>query len=148
MTAFKNSRRFILSLFMLAGVVFASGCETNTNDPLPTGKTLTVGGKVNSASKDGNFITFSPSSEFYSARFYEGSIPFNDLKGSGWDGRSGFIDQLTNNTTMNDNINDHKSPFNVASVSALESGKTYTMLIFYTSATTDVNNQGTIVFTR
>lgn len=148
MRILQHFQRFILAILLISGIIFTAGCETNSNDPLPTGKTLTVGGKVNSASQEGTTLTFSPSTQFYSARFYEGNIPFNDLKGSGWEGRSGFIDKLTDNTTQSDNINDWKSPFNAATVSALESGKTYTMLIFYTSATTDASQQGTIVFTR
>jgi hypothetical protein len=133
---------------MLAGVVLASGCENlNSNDPLPTGKTLTVGGKVNSAEKEGTVLTFSPSTQFYTARFYEGSIPFADVSGSKWSGRP-IIDKLADNTTVNDAINDWKSPFNVANVTALEAGKTYTMHIFFTSDVNDANQQGTIVFTR
>ncbi|HYF02424.1 MAG TPA: hypothetical protein VEC36_03545 [Patescibacteria group bacterium] len=147
MKVLKNSRRMFLSMCVLTGAIFSSGCETNTNDPLPTGKTLTVGGKVNSASHTGTTLTFSPSSQFYTARFYAGTIPFSDLRGTGWQGRP-IIATLVNNETFSDGNQDWSSPFNLANVTGLESGQTYTMQIFYTSNMTDANQQGTIVFTR
>ncbi|MES2766708.1 MAG: hypothetical protein V4642_12610 [Bacteroidota bacterium] len=142
----KFTQRFLLTILLTAAVIFAAGCDTNTNDPTPTGKTLTVGGKINSASKEGAVLTFSPSSEFFSARFYDGNVPFADLSGTKWQDRS-IIARLTDNINFSDNLNDHKSPLDISQL-ALESGKTYTMMVFYTSATTDVNQQGTLVFTR
>jgi hypothetical protein len=141
----------ILSVFLLVAVALQIQCSKSPTASTPTPPSgnngLTVGGKVQNASFANGVLTFSPSDEFYSARFYDGEIAFSALNGTQWSSQTSFA-RIADNSVFGDGTNDWKSPFDLSSVSGLVPGHVYTMFIFYTSNISSENDQGTIVFTR
>ncbi len=139
-------RTRLWTIVLLTAVAIGAGCSDNPTPPSGN-NALPVGGKINNASFADGFLIFSPSTEFFTARFYAGNVPFNDLRGTGWQSVTP-VAGLVDNVTQSDGINDWKSPFNLAVVDVLDVGSLYTMLVFYTSDLTNAADQGTIVFRR
>jgi hypothetical protein len=140
----------LLLVVLLVAVSLQMQCSkspSSTPTPPSGNNGLTVGGKVQNASFANSVVTFSPSDEFYSARFYDGEVAFSALSGTQWSSKTS-VARIADNSVPNDGTSDWKSPFDLSVVSGLVQGHVYTMFIFYTSAITSENDQGTIVFTR
>ncbi len=134
------------TIVLLTVIAIGTACS---DDPTPPSgnNALQVGGKINSASFANGTLTFSPSTEFFTALFYAGDVSFATLAGTGWQGKAA-VSFIPENVTQSDGINDWSSPFDLAVAAGLEQGKQYTMLIFFTTDVTKAADQGTIVFTR
>lgn len=137
--------RFSIMVLLALGLLVSCSSSSTTE---PSGNNaLSVGGKVTNASFANGVLTFSPSTQFFTARFYQGEVAFADVSGTKWQTRT-VAASIPDNTTQSDGINDWKSPFDLSVVTSLQQGTRYTMLLFFTSDLTNDSDQGIIVFTR
>jgi hypothetical protein len=139
---FKCTAVFV-SLF--AALLIMQGCS-ETENPVDDPGT-SIGGKVSTAERNGSVLTFTPSDQFYTARFYSGKLAFADVKGTKWSERMP-VATLAVNLKANDGVNDWKSPFDLAGVTELTAGASYTMVIFFTADEMNESQQAIITFTR